>query len=171
MMADTAIAAAYEQHTHFGDFRHDHRVVAGPARESPRVGAPCGTPNAVGQHLQAILEAPDPSTWSGQRDRVMLATLYNTGARISELIGMRVADLSFESGPAIHIRGKGRKERQVPLWPQTARQLKRWLRQYPREPHQPLFINRSGDALTRIGVSERLKLAARSATRQFPQLA
>ena len=123
------------------------------------------------EQVQAILEAPDPSTWSGQRDRVMLATLYNTGARISELIGMRVADLSFESGPAIHIRGKGRKERQVPLWPATARQLKHWLRQYPREPDQPLFINRSGGALTRIGVSERLKLAAITATRRFPQLA
>jgi site-specific recombinase XerD len=123
------------------------------------------------EHMQAILDAPDPTTWSGQRDRVMLAALYNTGARISELTGMRVADLSFEAGPAIHIRGKGRKERQVPLWPTTARQLKRWLQQYPREPHQPLFINRSGGALTRIGVTERLKLAARSAARQHPQLA
>jgi integrase/recombinase XerD len=123
------------------------------------------------EHMEAILEAPDPATWSGQRDRVMLATLYNTGARISELIGMRIADLSFESGPAIHIRGKGRKERQVPLWPDTSRQLKRWLRQYPRESHQPLFINRAGNALTRVGITERLKLAARRAARQYPQLA
>lgn len=123
------------------------------------------------EQLQAILEAPDPTTWSGQRDRVMLATLYNTGARISELIGMRIADLSFQAGPAIHIRGKGRKERQVPLWPQTARQLKGWLRQYPRAREEPLFVNRSGNALTRVGVSERLKLAARAAADQYPQLA
>lgn len=123
------------------------------------------------EHLRAILEAPDPDTWSGRRDRVMLATLYNTGARVSELIGMRVADLSFESGPAIHIRGKGRKERQVPLWPDTARQLKRYLRRYPREPHQPLFTNRAGQALTRVGVSERLKLAARIAAQRYPELA
>jgi integrase/recombinase XerD len=123
------------------------------------------------EHMQAILEAPSSTTWSGQRDRVMLATLYNTGARVSELIGMRVADLSFESGPAIHIQGKGRKERQVPLWPTTAKQLKRWLQQYPREPQEPLFINRSGGALTRIGVTERLKLAARSAARHHPQWA
>jgi integrase/recombinase XerD len=123
------------------------------------------------EHIQAILEAPSPATWSGQRDRVMLATLYNTGARISELTGMQVADLSFEAGPAIHIRGKGRKERQVPLWPTTAKQLKRWLQQYPRDPQEPLFINRSGGALTRIGVTERLKLAARSAAHQYPPLA
>jgi len=123
------------------------------------------------EHMQAVLEAPDPSTWSGQRDRVMLATLYNTGARVSELIGMRIADFSCESGPAIHIRGKGRKERQVPLWPDTARQLRRYLRQYPREAHQPLFTNRARQALTRVGVTERLKLAARIAARRYPELA
>jgi len=123
------------------------------------------------EHVQAILQAPDPQTWSGRRDRVMLATLYNSGARVSELIGMRVADLSFDAGPAIRIRGKGRKERQVPLCPATAKQLKRWLRQYPREPHQPLFPNRHAQELTRIGVAERLRLAAQNASRQHPQLA
>lgn len=122
------------------------------------------------EYMQAILQAPDAATWSGQRDRVMLATLYNTGARVSELTGMRVADLSFETGPAIHIHGKGRKERQVPLWPATARQLKAWLRQHPRESQQPLFTNRRGGALTRIGVTERLQLAARRAAIQHPQL-
>src|SRR5207237_6543594 len=45
------------------------------------------------EQMQAILAAPNPSVWSGQRDRVMLATLYNTGARVSELIGIRVGDL------------------------------------------------------------------------------
>jgi len=123
------------------------------------------------EEVQAILEAPDPHTWTGQRDRVMLATLYNTGARIAELIALRVGDLSFEGGPAVHIIGKGRKQRQVPLWPNTAKQLKRWLRQYPRDSQQPLFPNRSGTPFTRIGVTERLKLAAHSAEKQCPELA
>jgi integrase/recombinase XerD len=123
------------------------------------------------EEVQAILEAPDPATWTGQRDRVMLATLYNTGARIAELIALRVGDVSFEGGPAIHIVGKGRKQRQVPLWPDTAQQLKRWLRQYPRDSQQPLFPNRSGTPFTRIGVTERLKLAAQTAAKQFPELA
>jgi site-specific recombinase XerD len=122
------------------------------------------------EHVQAILAAPDSTTWSGQRDRVMLATLYNTGARVSELIGLRVADVSLESGPAIQIRGKGRKERAVPLWRVTATQIKRWLRRYPRGPHQPLFPNRMGNALTRIGISERIRLATQRAARQFPEL-
>ena len=123
------------------------------------------------QQIQAILQAPSAATWSGQRDRVMLTTLYNTGARVSELIGMRIADVSFETGPAILIHGKGRKERQVPLWPSTARLLKRWLQQNPRESEQPLFTNRSGAPLTRIGISERLKLAKHTAAQRHSELA
>ena len=56
--------------------------------------------------VQAILEAPPQSTWSGQRDRVMLTTLYNTGARVSELTGMRVCDVMLTSTAAIRIHGK-----------------------------------------------------------------
>jgi site-specific recombinase XerD len=123
------------------------------------------------EEVQAILEAPSPQTWTGQRDRVMLATLYNTGVRIAELIALRVGDVAFEGGPAIHIVGKGRKRRQVPLWPGTAKQLKRWLRKYPRDSQQPLFPNRSGTPFTRVGVTDRLKLAAHSAEKQCPELA
>jgi integrase/recombinase XerD len=123
------------------------------------------------QHIDAILAAPDPSAWAGQRDRVMLATLYNTGARVSELTGMRVGDFLLKPGPAVRIHGKGRKERSVPLWRSTVSELKRWLREYPRAPEEPLFPNRSGGPLTRVGVSERLKLAARIAAKQYPELA
>jgi site-specific recombinase XerD len=123
------------------------------------------------EEVEAILEAPDPKTWIGQRDRVMLTTLYNSGARVSELTTLRVTDISFGAGAAVQILGKGRKQRQVPLWPATARLLKRWLRSYPRTPEQPLFTSRSGHALTRIGVARRLKLAAARAAKKHPQLA
>jgi site-specific recombinase XerD len=116
--------------------------------------------------IQAILDAPDKTTWIGQRDHVMLATLYNTGARVSELTTMRVADVSFANGPGIHIHGKGRKLRQVPLWPATAKLLKGWLKAYPRKPEEPLFTSRLGQGLTRIGVARRLKLAAVQAAKQ-----
>jgi integrase/recombinase XerD len=122
------------------------------------------------EHIEAILAAPDRTTWTGQRDRVMLATLYNTGARVSELTGMLVGDLTLEPSASVRIRGKGRKERSIPLWPDTAAQLKGWLRAYPRPPEQPLFPNRSGGQLTRIGLTERLKLAAKRAAEQFPEL-
>jgi integrase/recombinase XerD len=123
------------------------------------------------EHIEAILAAPDASTWTGQRDRVMLTALYNTGARVSELIGMRISDLTLEPTAWVRIRGKGRKERSVPLWPDTARELKRWLRQYPRAPEQPLFPSRCGGPLTRIGLTERLKLAVQGAAQRFPELA
>lgn len=123
------------------------------------------------EHIEAILAAPDANSWTGQRDRVMLTTLYNTGARVSELIGMRMSDLTLEPTAWVRIQGKGRKERSVPLWSDTARELKRWLRQYPRMPEQPLFPNRSGTPLTRIGLTERLKLAVHGAAQRFPELA
>lgn len=121
-------------------------------------------------HIEAILDAPDQNTWSGQRDRMMLTTLYNTGARVSELIGMRVGDLMLGSTASMRIRGKGRKERSVPLWPDTATQLRRWLKVHPRAPEQPLFPNRCGGPLTRIGVTERLKLAVDRASGKYPEL-
>ena len=121
-------------------------------------------------HIEAILAAPDQTTWTGQRDRVMFATLYNTGARVSELIGMQIGDLVLDPTASVLIHGKGRKERTIPLWRDTAAQLKHWLREYPRAPEQPLFPSRSGGTLTRIGFTERLKLAARRAAQEYPEL-
>lgn len=123
------------------------------------------------EHIEALLIAPDPDTWSGRRDRVMFATLYNTGARVSELTGMRIGDLSLAPAAAIQIRGKGRKERCVPLWHRTATQLREWLRQLPCDSNLPLFPNRIGDFLTRTSVAERLKLAAQTLTHRYPELA
>lgn len=123
------------------------------------------------EQIEGLLAAPDQETWSGQRDRVMFATLYNTGARVSELIGMRLADLSLAPPTAtLRIRGKGRKERCIPLWHSTAMQIRRWLKICPRAPEEPLFPNRAGREMTRTGVSERLKLAANIAVRRCPEL-
>ena len=122
------------------------------------------------EHIESILAAPDQNTWTGQRDRVMFATLYNTGARVSELIGMLIEDLILDPSASVRFRGKGRKKRSLPLWRDTAVQLKCWLRKYPGTPEQPLFPSRSGGALTRIGLTERLKLAAKRAARQYPEL-
>jgi integrase/recombinase XerD len=122
------------------------------------------------EHIDAILAAPDSSTWTGQRDRMMFAVLYNTGARVSELLGMRVGDLALAPSAWVRIRGKGRKERSVPLWNNTAKDLKRWLRAYPRADDKPLFPSRSGGALTRVGFTDRLKRAFASASKQYPEL-
>jgi site-specific recombinase XerD len=122
------------------------------------------------EEVEALLNAPNPATWCGQRDRVLLATLYNTGARVSELICMRVGDVVLDRGPSVCIHGKGRKERTVPLWPRTAKQIRFWLRQNPLPRDRPLFPNRTGGPMTRTGVTDRLKLAATTAARRCPQL-
>lgn len=121
--------------------------------------------------IGAVLNAPDGVTWCGQRDRVMLATLYNTGARVSELIGMRVGDVVLQRSASVRIHGKGRKERTVPLWQSTATQIRRWLPRINALPDQPLFPNRSGGHMTRSAVTDRLKLACKLATARCPQLA
>jgi site-specific recombinase XerD len=78
--------------------------------------------------MQAILEAPDPSTHSRERDRVLLMLLYNTGARVSEVVSLRMEDILLVPQASVHNRGKGRKHRAVPLWRQTVNLLRPWLR-------------------------------------------
>ena len=120
--------------------------------------------------MQAILDAPDVTTWCGQRDRVMFATLYNTGGRVSEVAGLKVADVLLERTATVRIHGKGRKERCVPLWRTTASQIRKWLVHIDRRPDQPLFPGRSGTRMTRPAVMARLQLAVQGAAAICPQL-
>lgn len=122
------------------------------------------------EEVEAILDAPEGDTWCGQRDRVMLATLYNTGARVSELINLTVGNVVLEGSACVHLHGKGRKQRTVPLWRTTASLLRHWLRSKPRAAHQPLFPNRAGGSMTRTGVTDRLKLAVATAAERYPAL-
>ncbi len=122
------------------------------------------------EEVQAVLAAPDASTWCGRRDRVLLAVLYNTGARISELIGIRVADVTLAATSSIRLHGKGRKQRTVPLWRPTAMALRDWLRYADLRADQPLVPNRSGMPMTRTSVAERLALAVSVATISCPTL-
>jgi site-specific recombinase XerD len=80
--------------------------------------------------------------------------MYNTGARVSELIGLKVsdADLDRTQIQSIRVLGKGRKERRIPLWRETARSLRRWFARLPAAADGPAFPNRRGAPLTRSGV-------------------
>lgn len=121
--------------------------------------------------VQAVLAAPNTSTWCGRRDRVMFALLYNTGARVSEMIGIRVADVTLAATSSVRLQGKGRKQRTVPLWKETAAEIRHWLKYADLRADQPLVPNRSGRAMTRTNVAERLALAITAATTQCPRLA
>jgi integrase/recombinase XerD len=115
------------------------------------------------QEMCAILEAPSSSTWSGQRDRVLLRLLYNTGARVSEIVALSRADIRLGPPCLVQLHGKGRKQRAVPVWKSTAKELKLWLRSVRDEPDAPLFSNRFGDRLSRSGIEKRLRLTVQAA--------
>jgi site-specific recombinase XerD len=98
--------------------------------------------------------------------------MYNTGARVSEVIGLRVGDVVID-GPAVaHLHGKGRKERSVPLWRTTAKLLRDWRRRLDEAgADRFLFPNRGGGRMARSNVTQRLGLAVSTAAERHPQLA
>ena len=121
--------------------------------------------------MQALLAAPDAGTWCGRRDRMMFALLYNTGARVSEMIGIKVADVTLAATSSVRLHGKGRKQRTVPLWKETAAEIRDWLKFTDLRADQSLVPNRSGLPMTRTNVADRLTLAISTATTLCPQLA
>lgn len=120
--------------------------------------------------MEAVLDAPPTSTWRGRRDRMLLTTLYNTGARVSEIIAVKVRDLCLGNSCSVSLHGKGRKERSLPLWKSTARQLSQWLREIDGSPDSALFPNARGKPLSRSGVEHILDKAVQKARARCPSL-
>lgn len=121
--------------------------------------------------MEAIIAAPDRRSWVGQRDRTLFSVLYNTGARVSEAINLRVGDVVLDVSPVAHLHGKGRKRRSVPLWKTTATTIQQWIRQLPKASETDfLFPSRSGGKLSRSSVTQRLALSVDHAARHHPQL-
>lgn len=121
--------------------------------------------------MLAILASLDES-WTGRRDHLLLSLLYNTGARVSEIIGVRIADLVLEGAACLHLHGKGRKQRSVPLWRSTVREVRAWLRRNSKlSATSALLPNRDGRTMTRWNVTQRLTLAVKAATARCPALA
>jgi len=121
------------------------------------------------KEMLAILGQPGES-WTSRRDHLLLAMLYNTGARVSEIIDVRVGDVVLDGVPCVHLHGKGRKQRAIPLWKDTAREIRRWLRATGSPSREfPLLPNRHGEPMTRSNVEQRLDLAvARAVPRSIP---
>lgn len=123
------------------------------------------------EEMLAIIGEPG-SSWTSQRDHLLLRVLYNTGARVSEVTAIKVADVMLDGAACAHLHGKGRKQRTVPLWRSTVRQIKAWLKLNPQfESNSSLLPNRDGNAMTRNNVTQRLALAVKGATATQPQLA
>jgi integrase/recombinase XerD len=122
------------------------------------------------EELQAVFDAPDPTVRDGIRDRAMLHLCFAGGLRVSELIGIRLDDLKLQPQPAVLIHGKGRKQRCLPLWKETASALRAWLslRGDLRVPE--LFVNARGQPMTRAGFEYILRRHVRDAQKRCPSL-
>jgi integrase/recombinase XerD len=114
--------------------------------------------------VEAILSVPDLTQWNGRRDHALLLTLYNSGAHVSEVISLRCSQAHFGTSAFLQLHGKGRKERTVPLWPNTANILKAWFRELEGNEDDLAFASVRGRPLTRNGVNYILQQAIASAT-------
>lgn len=119
--------------------------------------------------LQALLDAPDPTTRDGIRDRAMLHLAVCAGLRVSELTGLCMSDLAAQC-KSIHVLGKGRRERALPLWKPTAAALRAWLAMRGEVATPEVFVNARGEPFSRWGVAYVLHSHADAASATCPSL-
>jgi len=120
--------------------------------------------------IEALLAAPDLSTWGGRRDSTLLYLAIQTGLRVSELIGLTCKDIVLGSGAHVRCKGKGRKDRCTPLRKELVVTLRSWLRERSGQPDDPLFPNTRGDFLSRDGVEYLLAKHVAVASKQCPSI-
>jgi integrase/recombinase XerD len=123
------------------------------------------------EEIQTLVDAPDPSSRYGLRDRAMLHIAYAGGLRVSELIGLHLTDLVLHPQPTIHVMGKGRRERVLPLWKETAKAVRDWLKVRGDPKSTALFPNARGDGMTRSGFEYILEKHVRTASAKQPSMA
>jgi site-specific recombinase XerD len=156
----------------FASLRHpEHaaliaRVLAIPPKRHDR---PMIT-HLTDSEVNALLAAPNQSTWIGRRDRAMLQLAIETGLRISELTGLTISDTHLGTPPHIACHGKGRKDRITPLTKNTAHLLRGWLNERQGLPSDPLFPTSTGRPLTRDAVARRLAHHTNTAASACPTL-
>jgi integrase/recombinase XerD len=150
--------AAIHSFFHYCALRHpEHAALTQRVLAIPRKRADKRTVTFLtAVETQALLDAPNRSTWAGRRDHALLLTAVQTGLRISELLGLTRADTQLGPGPHVRTVGKGRKERVAPLTKQTVAVLRVWLRETTDQPGSALFPSRDGDTLTRDAIERRL---------------
>lgn len=125
--------------------------------------------------IAALLQSIDRTAPGGERDYALFALLFNTGARVQEILDLRVRDVRFEPPHQVRLHGKGNKDRLCPIWPSTARLLRRLVeRQSAGTDQDPaaaiVFRNQRGNPLTRFGVRYRLQKHLASGAALAPTL-
>ena len=148
--------------------RSDHiqRVLAIPTRRQDRALIDFLTY----PEIQALLSAPDNTTWTGRRDHALILLAIQTGLRLSELIGLRRRDIILSSGAHVRCYGKGRKERCTPLTKQTVAVMKAWLKERGADENDVVFPNIRGTQLSPDGVQYLLAKHVAKARKTCPSL-
>jgi integrase/recombinase XerD len=134
--------------------RHDHKLIR----------------HLTMDEVRAVLDAPDTTTRLGLRDRAMLHLCFAGGLRVSELVGLTLENVTLQPSPSILVFGKGRRERSLPLWKETARDVRAWLAVRGKPPATELFVNAQGMAMTRAGFEYILEKHAKAAASRCPTL-
>jgi integrase/recombinase XerD len=120
--------------------------------------------------LEAVLAAPDRTTWYGRRDHALLLLAGQTGLRVSELTALAIHDVTLGAGAHVRCEGKGRKQRCTPLTTQTSRVLATWMAERGGTGDDPLFCTRRARPLSRDAVARLVSIHARTASYQCPSL-
>jgi integrase/recombinase XerD len=165
--------AAIKSFMHFMEYRvpsaleQIRRVLAIPAKK---------TESRLVKHLsveelQSIIDAPLPSESDGIRDRAMLHLCFAAALRVSELVGLQLADVTLQPQASVLIHGKGRRQRCLPLWKETTAAVRSWLTVRPAALAPELFLNARGQPMTRAGFEYILRKHVKAATERCPSLA
>jgi integrase/recombinase XerD len=142
------------------------RVLAIPTKRCPQTEVSYLTK----PEIDAILTAPDRTTWTGRRDHALLEMAVQTGMRASELTTLRNQDIALGTGAHAHCTGKGRKDRSTPLSKQTVRILRTWTQERTGRPTDPLFPTRRGTPLSRGALGRLVAKHTAAATQHCPSL-
>jgi len=159
-------------------FRFISRQVPELVEQATQIRAipPRRTPTPIMPYLDkyeidALLAVPDRQRPQGRRDYALLLSLYNTGARASEIAGVTVGDLVLDASASVHLLGKGRKKRVCPLWAHTADVLHALLGvRAEGPPDAPVFLNVRGTPITRFGIHTLVARSVEKATATTPSL-
>jgi integrase/recombinase XerD len=168
--ARLAALRAFHHYVAFADPTHAlhcQRVLAIPNKRFERGIVEFLNDGEVG----ALLEAPDPATWIGRRDRALLLVGIQTGLRVSELTALRRQDVALGNGAHVRCHGKGRKLRCTPLRREVIKVLDAWLFELSLSPEQPVFPSSRGGRLSEDAVERRVAKHAKTAERCCPSLA
>jgi integrase/recombinase XerD len=156
----------YAAHGHPEDAAVIARVLAIPAKRFER----CLVTYLTEAEVDALLAAPDRTTWTGRRDQAWMALAIQTGLRVSELIRLRGLDVHLEVAAHVSCLGKGRKQRITPLTKPIVAVLRAWLTEGRQAPDVPLFPTHTGRPISRDALERRLAIHASAAAVTCPSL-